>query len=220
MLSNTRIVALALGLGLTASSAARAQGASAPAAGGPAPTKVGIVGIQEAIGATNEGKKEMEALQKRFAPKQGELKALNDEVENLKKQYQAQEAKLSDEQKGSRAKVIEAKSKSLQRSAEDFQNEVQQAEQDVLNRLGGKMLAVMEKYAAANGYGLILDVSNPQTTPVLWASETTNITQALVDAYNAQSPVAAPARPAGSPGAAASRPATPRPAGTVPQKKP
>ena len=219
MLSNTTIVALALGLGLTASSTARAQGASAPAAGSPAPTKVGIVGIQEAIGATNEGKKEMEALQKRFAPKQGELKALNDEVENLKKQYQAQEAKLSDEEKGNRAKVIEAKSKTLQRSAEDFQNEVQQAEQDVLNRLGGKMLDVMSKYAAANGYGLILDVSNPQTTPVLWASETTNITQALVNAYNAQSPVAAPARPAGSPGAA-SRPAAPRPAGTVPPKKP
>ncbi|HMF90408.1 MAG TPA: OmpH family outer membrane protein, partial [Candidatus Angelobacter sp.] len=209
MSSNPKILALALGLGLTASTAALAQGTSAPAGTPAAATgKIGIVGIQEAIAATNEGKKEMEALQQRFAGKQAEIKALNDEVEGLKKQLQAQGDKLSDDARANSVKTLEAKQKTLQRNYEDYQNEVQQAEQDVLNRLGGKMLNVMEKYASANGYSLILDVSNPQTTPVLWASAPSNITQALVDAYNAQSPVAAPAaKPAGSAGAATNRPA-------------
>jgi outer membrane protein len=223
MSSNTKILALALGLGLSASTAALAQGASAPAGSPPAvPGKIGIVGIQEAIAATNEGKKEMEALQQKFAGKQTELKALNDEVEGLKKQYQAQEASLGEDARATKAKAIEAKTKTLQRSYEDYQNEVQQAEQEILNRLGGKMLNVMEKYATANGYSVILDVSNPQTTPVLWASAPSNITQALVDAYNAQSPVAAPAKPAGSAGAAANRPAgtaAPKPPAT-PTKRP
>jgi outer membrane protein len=215
MSRNTKILALVLGLGLSASTAALAQGASAPA-GNPAavPSKIGIVGIQEAIAATNEGKKEMEALQQKFAGKQTELKALNDEVEGLKKQYQAQEASLGEDARATKAKAIEAKTKTLQRNYEDYQNEVQQAEQEILNRLGGKMLNVMEKYATANGYSVILDVSNPQTTPVLWASGPSNITQALVDAYNAQSPVAAPAKPAGSAGAAN------RPAGAVAPKPP
>src|SRR5215472_2004576 len=213
MSSNTKILALALGLGLSASTAALAQGASAPAGSPPAvPGKIGIVGIQEAIAATNEGKKEIEALQQKFAGKQTKLKALNDEVEGLKKQYQAQEASLGEDARATKAKAIEAKTKSLQRNYEDYQNEVQQAEQEILNRLGGKMLNVMEKYATANGYSLILDVSNPQTTPVLWASGPSNITQALVDAYNAQSPVAAPAKPAAG--------AANRPAGTVAPKPP
>ena len=225
MSSNTKILALALGWGLAASTAALAQGTSAPAgspAAAPVPSKIGIVGIQEAIAATNEGKKEMEALQQRFAGRQAELKALNDEVEGLKKQLQAQGDKLSDEARANSLKTLDAKQKTLQRNYEDYQNEVQQAEQEVLNRLGGKMLNVMEKYASANGYSVILDVSNPQTTPVLWASAPSNITQALVDAYNAQSPVAPPGKPAGSAGAAANRPAgtaAPKPAAT-PTKRP
>jgi outer membrane protein len=210
-----RILALSLGLSTLFSAVALAQAATAtPPAGSapanaPAATRIGIVHIQDAIFATNEGKKEVDALQQKFNPKQAELKNLNDDVENLKKQFQAQSDKLNDEQRASRAKEIEAKQKTLQRNYEDAQAEFQQAEQEVLNRIGGKMLTVLEKYAKANGYAVVIDVSNPQT-PVLWASQGTVITKELVDAYNAENPAAAPAaKPAA--GAAATRPAAPRP---------
>jgi len=225
MFSNTRILALAFGLGLAASMAGLAQGTSATAgSAAAAPAKVGIVGIQEAIASTNEGKKELDALQQRFAGKQKELKALNDEVEALKKQLQTQGDKLSEEARASSAKTIETKTKTLQRNYDDYQGEIQQAEQDVLNRLGGKMLNVLDKYASANGYSVILDVSSQQS-PVLWASQATNITKELVDAYNRESPVAPSAKPAGSAGGA-SKPAgttgaASKPAGTpAPPKRP
>jgi outer membrane protein len=194
MLANAKILALFLGFGLVASSAARAQ------AGVPAAAKVGIVAIQQAIASTNEGKKELDALQQRFSPRQVELKNQNDEVEKLKQQLQAQGDKLSDEVRAAQGRTIETKQKSLQRSYDDFQTEVQQAEQEIVNRLGTKMMKIIGDYAQKNGYGVILDVSNPQT-PVLYASEGANITKELVDAYNAQSPVAAPAapKPAGKP---------------------
>jgi outer membrane protein len=201
---NTRVLSLALVL-VWGVSAARAQ---APAAGSPAGNKVGIVSIQDAIANTNEGKKELDALQQKFAPRQAALQTQNDELENLKKQLQAQGDKLSEEERSSRVRSASEKQKSLQRSAEDFQNEVQTAEQEILNRLGKKMLDVLEKYAKSNGYAVVMDVSNPQT-PVLYANPGTNITKNLIDAYNAESPAAAPApkptatKPAG---AAASRP--------------
>jgi outer membrane protein len=221
----------ALGLGLstlfTASSLAQAAAAPASAPSGsaaespttPSPTKIGIVNIQEAIISTNEGKKELEALQQKFSPKQAELKNMNDEVENLKKTFQAQSDKLNDEERNTRAKEIEAKQKSLQRSYEDAQNDFQQAEQEMINRIGGKMLNTLEKYAKANGYAVVLDVSNPQT-PVLWANQGTVITKELVEAYNTANPSAAPAaKPATG---AAAHPAAPRPAprATTTPKKP
>ena len=206
MLGNAKFMALALGLGLGISTAAWAQ-ATAPVTGNtaPAPTKVGVVQIQEAIANTNDGKKELSALQTRFAPRQNELKALNDEVENLKKDLQARGDKLNEDERAKQVKIVEAKQKTLQRNYDDFQSEAQQAQQEMLNRLGGKMMNVLEAYAKANGYTMVLDVSNPQT-PVLWASETTNITKQVVDAYNAQNPAAPAAKPAGS-GAAANKPA-------------
>jgi outer membrane protein len=211
MLGNSKILALLLGFALAASTAARGQTGAPSPAGGPVPSKVAIVAIQPAIASTNEGKKELDALQQRFSPRQVELKNQSDEIENLKKQLQAQGDKLSDEARASQVRTVEAKQKTLQRNADDFQNEVQQAELDVLNRLGGKMQKILETYAKANGYAVVLDVSNPQTTPVMYASPTANITKDLVDAYNAQSPVAAPAaKPAGS-GAANKPPSAPAP---------
>jgi outer membrane protein len=212
---NTRALSLTLILVMSIS-AARAQ---APAAGSATGNKVGIVSIQDAIANTNEGKKELDALQQKFAPRQAALQGQNDELENTKKQLQAQGDKLSDEERGNRVRLATEKQKTLQRNAEDFQNEVQTAEQEILNRLGKKMLDVLEKYAKDNGYAVVMDVSNPQT-PILYANPGTNITKNLIDAYNAQSPAAASApKPAGSnaarqPGAAVSRP----PAAATPKK--
>lgn len=232
-ISKIQLVALSLSLSAAISSAAVAQQTTASAAvpaaspaaavsGNPAPaitTKIGIVHIQDAILATEEGKKEFEGLQQKFTPKQAELKALNDEVENLKKQYAAQSDKLSDDEKASRAKAIDTKQKVLQRNYEDAQTEFQQAEQEVVNRIGAKMLKVLEKYAQANGYSIVLDVSNPQTSPVLWATQSNVITKELVDAYNAANPSAGGAKPAARPAAPAQHPAAhPAAPGATPKK--
>ena len=211
-----RVLAFALALVLGGSIRSLAQ---APA-GTPQGNKVAIVNIQDAIANTNEGKKELEVLQQKFSPRQAALQTQNDEVANLKKQLETQGSKLSDEERNSRIRVATEKQKTLQRNYEDFQNEVQQSEQEIMNRLGKKMLDVMEKYAKNNGYTVVLDVSNPQT-PVLYAAPTTNITKELVDAYNAESGVAAPAKPAAN---TAPRPSTGNaarpPAASATPKKP
>ena len=234
-MSMAQVKKLALGVGLSVvlGTFASAQGAGAPAATtpaastssastpastGPVPTKIGVVNIQQAIQECAEGKKEIDTLQQKFAPKQVELKQQSDDVESLKKQYQAQGDKLSDEEKSSRAKAIDTKQKALQRNYEDAQAEFQQAEQDVINRIGSKMVAVLEKYANANGFAVVLDVSNPQTSPVLWATQGTVITKELVDAYDKENPAGA-AAPATKPaGTARPAPARPAPASPTPKK--
>jgi outer membrane protein len=204
--------------------------AATPAPTAPAPTgplKIGIINMQQAILASNEGRRDFEALQKKFEPKQTELKGMNDEVEGLKKQLNTQGDKLNDEARSNLVKTIESKQKSLQRSLEDAQGDFQAQQNDILNRIGQKMMEVLDKYAKDNGYTMILDVSNPQS-PVLWAGASSDVTKAIVDAYNTQSGVAAPpatsrpsasAKPAGTvtkPATATSKPATTAPASTTP----
>jgi outer membrane protein len=229
--SKLHICALSLGLSLALSTAAFGQAAAAtqpgsgaasasaelPAPGPTGPAKIGIINIQDAILASNEGKKEFEALDARFAPKRNELKALNDEVTTMQKDLQAKGDKLNEEERAKEVKTLEGKQKTLQRNYEDAQNEFQQAQQEVVNRIGQKMLGVLEKYGNANGYTIILDVSNPNT-PVLWAREGTLITKPVVDAYNAESPVAPPAAAPKASGAAANR--APTTNSTTTPKKP
>jgi len=195
---------MASGLALNASAQAPA---AAPAAG---PSKIAVIAFQAAVAQTNEGQRTLGDLQRKFEPKQTQLKNLNDEIEGLKKQLQAQGDKLSAAESAARAKVIDDKTKQLQRQAEDARNDYQSEMGEVFNTLASKVYEVVESYAKDQGYTMVIDVSQQQT-PVLWAADSTNIGAAIVAAYNTKSGVPAPpAAPAGTP--AAPKPAAPKPA--------
>ena len=204
---------------LAIASLAQSTPAAAPAATTAAPTgsvKVGIIDIQQAIIGTNEGARDFEALQKKFEPKRNELASQNTDIDNLKKQLNTQGDKMNEEARATLVKSIETKQKSLQRSAEDAQNDYQQQQNEIAQRILQKMAPVIDKFAKGNGYGLLFDSSNPWPQgPLLWATAGVDLTKTIVDAYNAQSGVAAPPKAAGAAGASAKPPAAP-PMGTKP----
>jgi outer membrane protein len=181
--------------------------------------KIGTINIEQAILASNEGQRDFEVLSKKLEPKQNELKEKNDELEGLKKQLNTQGEKLNDESRGTLVKQIEQKQKSFDRQRQDAQEDFQAQQGEILNRIIQKMAPVIVKYATDNGFAMILDTSNPWPQgPVLWAGPSVDITKPVVEAYNAQSNVAPPARPAGAaarPGLPGAKPATP--ASTTPK---
>ena len=176
-------------------------------------TKVGAINIEGAIFGCNEGRREMDALQKKYEPKQAELKNQNDELDALKKQLDTQGPKLNEDAAANLKKQIESKQKLFDRAVQDAQEEVGGQQQEIASRILSKMAPIIVKYAQENGYGMIIDTSKqwPQS-PVLLAGEGVDITKAVVDNYNAQSGVPAPT----SAGAAV-KPAAPRPAATTPK---
>jgi len=66
---------------------------------------------------------------------------------------------------------------------------------------------------------MIVDTSNPwPQSPILWYGDGADITKAVVDIYNAQSGVPAPAAAGATPKPAAPRPVTPKPQSITPPK--
>jgi outer membrane protein len=178
--------------------------------------KVGVIDMQGAIAGSNEGQRDFEVLAKKFEPRRLELQKLNTDIEDQKKQLTNQGDKMSPEAHEALVKSIETKTKSLQRSAEDAQNEFQQQQNEIAQRILQKLAPVITKYVADNGYGLLLDASAPWPQgPVVVATQAVDITKPVVDAYNVQSGVPAPAKPAGSTTGAA-RPATTTPGAAKP----
>ena len=190
-----------LGLGVSAlaqaSSAADTPSAPAPsAATAPAgPTKIAIIQFQQAVAATNEGQRNFAELRKKFEPKQTQLKAQSDEIDSLKKQLQTQGSSLSETERANRTRSIDDKTKALQRSAEDAQNDAQTEMGEAYQALAEKVYQVVQAYASQNGYTVVLDAS-AQQSPVLWENPAIDISQAVVTAYNQKSGVPAPATPA------------------------
>lgn len=202
-------LALAIVLSLTAfAQTGTAAAATAPAVTGPQPTKVGIINIQAAIVGSNEGQVELNKLKSKFEPQQTTLEKQGKDIEDLQKQLNTQGDKLNDATREQMRKDLESKQRVYQRAVEDTRTEVQSAQDEMLNKIGNKLMPVLDKYARENGYALILDSSQPfPQGPLLWANvPSVDITKTIVDLYNAQSGVAAPAATAPKP--AATRPAT------------
>jgi len=209
----------------TASAAPPPASAPAPIATGP--TRIGVISIQDAILATNEGQKDFEALGKKFEPKRTEIKSMTDEIDSLKKQLDASKAP-NDENRAGLVRQIEAKQKTLTRSQEDAQNDFVGQQNEIAQKILQRLGPVIDKYAKENGLGLIIDISKPWPDgPVLWAGQSVDITKPIVDIYNQQSGVpSAPSasRPGGAtrPIGGGTRPATTpttKPQGTTPPKE-
>jgi outer membrane protein len=203
------VCSIAAAVVLSVAAFAQASGSSAalpaaPGAADPAPTapaynpnaKVAALNVEGAIFATNEGQRDMGALQKKFETKFNDLKTKNDELEALNKQLSA--AGTAQDKKEDITRQIDQKKKVFDRERQDVQEDAQGQQSEIGQRIFQKMGPVIMKYAQENGIGMIIDTSTPWPNgPVLLASQL-DITKAVVDAYNAQSGVPAPAAGTGT----------------------
>lgn len=174
--------------------------------------KIAVIAFQEAVRQTNEFQRNFADLQKKWEPKRDELRKLGDDLDSSTKALQSQSATLSDAERASRSRAIEDKKKQLDRQVQDAQNDFQQEIQDVFASTASKVFDVLTSYAKQNGYTLVLDVAD-QETPIMYALPQTDITKAVIQAYNVKSGVPAPPPAAPAPaGQTAPKPATPKPA--------
>jgi outer membrane protein len=204
---------IALGLALASSFAASsfAQTAAAPAA--PAgPPKVAVIAFQAVVGQTNEFQRDFADLQKKYEPKRTQLKTMADEIDGLEKQLQAPGA--TDATRAPLSKSIDEKKKAAQRLAEDAQNDLTGEMNEVYNKVAQKVFETLSTYSKDQGFTMVLDetASQQQAPVVLYHTETSDISKAVIDAYNVKSGVPAPAPAAPS----APMPTNPKPAAKTP----
>jgi outer membrane protein len=206
--------------GAAATPASPAASAPATTPGPITGTKVGAINMEGAIFGCNEGRRDLDAVQKKFEPKNSELKSQNDELESLKKQMTTQEGKLNEDALATLKKQIESKQKLFDRAMQDAREDFANQNQEIFSRILPKVAPVIIKYSQDNGFGMIIDTSKSWPEgPVLMAGEGVDITKAVVDIYNAQSGVAAPpatgaakpAAPRSGAGAGAAKPPAPKP---------
>jgi Skp family chaperone for outer membrane proteins len=229
-MKRTLVLAMAAGLA-TSSLVAQTATPSAPAPAGPAaaasapvpqalPTKVAIIVFEQAVVATNEGQRAMAEIQKKYEPQKTKIEAQGKDLDSDKAKLNALPASTPDGQRAALVKSIDAKEKQLNFDADAattaYQTDLQEAYGKVAQKVGGAAV----KYAQDNGFNLLLNVGGAQNAPnpVLWFdTQRMDITQAVINAYNASSGVAAP--PPSAPSAARPRstttphtgPATPAP---------
>jgi outer membrane protein len=171
-------------------------------AGAPAdaPSKIAVINLQLAIVSTAEGKQASAEIRAQFAPRQSELQDLQKQIESIQQRLQNGQTTLSDDEKARLQDQGNLLTRRFQREQQDFQDDGQDANQTAVNKIGQKMLPILNKFAKANGYGVVIDES-AQNTPVVYRADQVDITQQIIKLYDQAYPVKAAAPAPAKPGA-------------------
>jgi outer membrane protein len=191
--------------------------AAPPAASAPAhvPNKVGVIAAQTALLSTKDGQRALQDLNKKIEPTKVAIEKKANEIRELQDKLQRGGNAMADAAKAELQRAISEKTKAYNRDMEDAQAEAEQEQHHLLDELTAKMQKVIENYAQTNGFSIILDDANPNT-PVLYVSNSVEITKEVIDLYDKTYPVTA-----SGPAPAASKPALPKPpASTLPSTTP
>jgi outer membrane protein len=188
---------------LMGTSAVRAQAAAGSATGG----KIGIINVRQAIVTTAEGKQASSELQSQFASRQNELEGLNKQINDLRQRLSAGQTTLSDDEKVRLTQQGQRLTQQLDRKNNELQEDVNAAQGEVIDRIGRKMMDVLDRYARENGIVAVFD-SSAQNSPILFASTNIDITQDIIKLYDQAYPLKAGAAPA-KPAATTPKPSTP-----------
>jgi outer membrane protein len=155
--------------------------------GPPAGTKVGIINITNTIFSTKDGQKALAELQAKFEPVRSRLQKKQADLEAAKAKLSQGANAMSVDQKEKLMRDVDQMTKSLNRDTEDAQAESEQEQGKVMQELGQRVMAVVNKYSKDHGFSLIMDVSQ-QNTPVLFADPLIDITGEIIKLYDQNSP--------------------------------
>src|SRR5271163_593525 len=186
-----------------------AQTGAAPAAA--AVSKVGVIDVQVAITSTAEGKQAAAELQSQFAPRQSELANLQKQMEDIQTRLRTGQSTLSDDEKARLSREGEQLQRTFQRKSQDAQDDFNEAQREIVDRIGRRMIDVLGKYSRDNGFTVILDRSG-QTSPVIFAANSIDVTQEIIRLFDQSYPAKAAATTPRAPApqrAPAAKPATP-----------
>jgi len=207
---NSRNIIRAVALAATyllATVAVPAQTAAGAASG----SKIGVINVRQAIVTTVEGKQASAELQAQFASRQNELEGLNKQINDLRQRLQSGAATLSEDEKQRLTLQGQRMAAQLERKQNEMQEDVNAAQGEVVDRIGRKMIDVLDRYARENGFVAIFD-SSAQNSPILYASTNIDVTNEIIKLFDQAYPGGAAAKPAPTKPAVTPKPATPPPA--------
>jgi len=167
-------------------------------AGAAGPVKIAFINPVAILSNTAEGKQEFAKLQELTNAKQKQVADAGTELRNLQDQYSKTNLTANATTRAEMERQIQERDVRLKRLQEDAQMELQQRQDDLLEKMGGKLQTVLTEYAQKNGIDTVFRLDQNQT--FAYVNPALNITDAIIKQYDQRfPPPAGAAAPAAAP---------------------
>jgi outer membrane protein len=178
--------------------------------------KIGFISMQDALVATKDGQKAVADLRGKYSPKDQELQKRQQELTAKQEQYRKTQNTISETAKATLERDIDAMQRTMQRDMDDVKQDMDSDQQRMVNELGQKMMQVISKYATDTQLTAVFDISG-QPNNILYASNTSDITQAVIALYDKAAAVTPSAPPSKAPATTTAPPKPSTPAASAPR---
>jgi outer membrane protein len=119
--------------------------------------KIGVVNSQDVVQNSEAGKRAFNELQSKADAKQKELTRQSDELKKMDENFRKQSVTLSNEAKAKMQAEMEAKFKKMMDDQNNFNQQMAQEQNRVLEPLFKVLEQVLADFAKKNGYSMIIE---------------------------------------------------------------
>ena len=146
-----------------------------------AEVKVGIVNIQKIISTIKEGKSVNTTLEKSFKTKEKLIKAEEEKIVNMQKEFQKQNLVLSDAAKAKKGAEIQQKMNEVRQAMMKYQKEIQEEEKQLEKPILDKLKPIIDAISAEEKVAMTFEISS---SPIVYAASTVELTDKVIKAYD------------------------------------
>ena len=147
-------------------------------------SKTGVIDTRRAIMSTAEGKQASAELRSQFAPRQRELEVLSKQINDLRQRLAAGQM-LSDEEKHRLTWQGQRLATEFDRKNNELHEDMQSAQAEVVDRIGRKLMDLLDRYSREKGYDAVFDSS----AQILYKPSNIDLTQDISRLYDQAYPV-------------------------------
>jgi outer membrane protein len=145
-------------------------------------SKLGMVNSQEVLDKSVEGKKALAQLQEADKKYQADLVALDDQIKQLQNRLSTQRLTLMAEAAAGIQADIQRKQTERQRKGEDAARSMQELQYNVLSKIQGELIDIIEQLRKDKGLTVIFDLNK---SGAAFASPAVDLTAEVVRRYDA-----------------------------------
>ncbi len=146
--------------------------------------KVGVVDLYRVLNESEEGKKAVNELQSMLDSRQKTLEEKQKKIQTLKEEYEKKKAVLSEDARKSKEDEIDRLARELQRTAADYQVELQKKQNEITQSLLKEIRQVINEFAQKEGYNLIIEKAEPL---IIYVTPEVEITDKIINIFNQKS---------------------------------
>ena len=164
---------------------------AAPAFAQSSPARIAVIDVQKVLTQSTAGKAAYEKLKKMQDERMERAKSMDEELRKLDSEISTKRLSLSEDKLAEMQKQLADKRISMQRYAQDAEREIGEARDRELLALEQKIKPVIDTIGKEMGIAAIF---NKFESGLVYASEAVDITETVIQRFNAANPPAAAAK--------------------------